>query len=38
MNRVVGVDAKTGGKPTSVMTVITDHKGNLVNAFPGKTF
>ena len=38
MGRSVGIDAKTGGRPTNFMTVITDSKGNLVNAFPGKTF
>ena len=38
MGRSVGVDAKTGGQPTNFMTAITDSMGNLVNAFPGKTF
>jgi len=38
MGRTVGIDAKTGGKSTNFMTVITDSKGNLVNTFPGKTF
>ncbi|EML1064726.1 DUF637 domain-containing protein [Acinetobacter nosocomialis] len=33
----IGVDSKNGGKPTSIMTVITDRQGNLVNTFPGKT-
>lgn len=34
----IGIDAKSGGLPTSFMTIITDAKGNLVNTFPGKTF
>jgi hypothetical protein len=38
MGRTIGIDAKSGGQPTNFMTVITDSKGNLVNAFPGKTF
>ncbi|MEN8367719.1 DUF637 domain-containing protein [Acinetobacter bereziniae] len=33
----IGVDSKNGGKPTSIITVITDRQGNLVNTFPGKT-
>ncbi|MDB6371838.1 hypothetical protein [Photorhabdus bodei] len=37
MGRPIGIDAKSGGKPTSIMTVITDKNGNLVNTFPGKT-
>ncbi|PHM39372.1 hypothetical protein Xmau_02979 [Xenorhabdus mauleonii] len=37
MGRPIGIDAKSGGNPTSVMTVITDKKGNLVNTFPGRT-
>jgi filamentous hemagglutinin len=28
--------AKRGGAPTSILTVITDGSGNLVNTFPGK--
>lgn len=36
-NRNIGIDAKNGGKPTSVLTVITDKKDNLVNTFPGST-
>jgi filamentous hemagglutinin len=27
--------AKMGGGPTSVLTVLTDENGNLVNTFPG---
>ncbi|MET3498398.1 DUF637 domain-containing protein, partial [Variovorax boronicumulans] len=38
MGYPIGIDAKTGGQPTSFMTVITDSKGNLINTFPGKTF
>ncbi len=34
---LVGIDAKNGGRATSVFTVITDAKGNLVNTFPGST-
>jgi len=37
MGRVVGVDAKSGGRSTNFLTVITDSSGNLVNTFPGKT-
>lgn len=37
MGRPIGIDAKSGGNPTSTMTVITDKHGNLVNTFPGKT-
>ncbi|KPD02380.1 hypothetical protein [Moellerella wisconsensis] len=37
MGRPIGIDAKSGGNPTSIMTVITDKHGNLVNTFPGKT-
>jgi filamentous hemagglutinin len=37
MGRVVGVDAKSGGRATTFLTVITDSQGNLVNTFPGKT-
>ncbi|MGV8927047.1 MAG: hemagglutinin repeat-containing protein [Ewingella sp.] len=33
----IGVDAMNNSMPTSIMTVITDKKGNLVNTFPGKT-
>lgn len=33
----IGIDRKNGGKPTSIITVITDRQGNLVNTFPGKT-
>ncbi|ENX35550.1 hypothetical protein F889_01219 [Acinetobacter colistiniresistens] len=37
VGRNIGVDSKNGGKPTTIMTVITDKQGNLVNTFPGKT-
>ncbi|WP_420916236.1 hemagglutinin repeat-containing protein, partial [Pectobacterium brasiliense] len=37
MGKNIGVDAMNNGVPTSIMTVITDKKGNLVNTFPGKT-
>lgn len=37
MGRPIGIDAKSGGGSTSIMTVITDKQGNLVNTFPGKT-
>ncbi|HEN3566308.1 TPA: adhesin [Yersinia enterocolitica] len=33
----IGIDAKSGGVSTSIMTVITDKQGNLVNTFPGRT-
>jgi hypothetical protein len=32
----LGWQANGGGSPTSVLTVITDRFGNLVNIFPGK--
>jgi hypothetical protein len=32
--KAIGTD-RTTGKPTSIYTVITDKKGNLVTAFPG---
>ncbi len=37
MGKNIGVDAMNNSMPTSIMTVITDKKGNLVNTFPGKT-
>ncbi len=37
MGKNIGVDAMNNSTPTSIMTVITDKKGNLVNTFPGKT-
>ncbi|MEM9994259.1 MAG: DUF637 domain-containing protein, partial [Acinetobacter pittii] len=33
----IGIDSKNGSRPTSIITVITDRQGNLVNTFPGKT-
>lgn len=36
MGRNIGVDAMNNRTPTSIMTVITDKQGNLVNTFPGK--
>ena len=37
VGRVIGnISVKSGGSPTSVLTVITDRFGNLVNTFPGK--
>lgn len=38
LNKVIDVDAKSGGKKTKVMTIITDSHGNLVNTFPGRTY
>ena len=38
MGRPIGIDAKTGGRPTNYLTIITDRQGNLVNTFPGRTF
>lgn len=38
VGRIIGTDAKSGSKPTSIITIITDKQGNLVNTFPGKTF
>ncbi|RFA24189.1 adhesin [Alkalilimnicola ehrlichii] len=35
VGRNVGTDVFNGGEPTSTLTVITDHFGNLVTAFPG---
>lgn len=37
MGKNIGVDAMNNRTPTSIMTVITDKQGNLVNTFPGKT-
>lgn len=37
MGKNIGVDAVNNNTPTSIMTVITDKKGNLINTFPGKT-
>uniref|UniRef100_UPI0011A9EB21 VENN motif pre-toxin domain-containing protein n=1 Tax=Yersinia hibernica TaxID=2339259 RepID=UPI0011A9EB21 len=37
MGKNIGVDAMSNGAPTSIMTVITDKQGNLINTFPGKT-
>ncbi|WP_291300775.1 hypothetical protein [Desulfosporosinus sp. BICA1-9] len=34
LNNTIGID-KFSGQPTSVMTVLTDMKGNLVTATPG---
>ena len=33
--RNIGVDAKNGNVSTTILTVITDKKGNLITAFPG---
>ena len=36
VGRVIGnLPGNAGGSPTSILTVITDDFGNLVNAFPG---
>lgn len=35
VGRDIGIDRATN-KPTGIMTIITDAKGNLVTAFPGK--
>ncbi|SMB36313.1 conserved hypothetical protein [Serratia proteamaculans] len=37
MGKNIGVDTMNNSTPTSIMTVITDKQGNLVNTFPGKT-
>jgi len=38
LNKAIGVDAKSGGKKTKVISIITDSYGNLVNTFPGRTY
>lgn len=35
-DKIVGTDKYAGGAPTSVLTVMTDGKGNLITAFPGR--
>jgi len=36
VGRTIGIDRNMGGRPTSVMTVITRANGELVTAFPGR--
>ena len=38
LNKAIGVDAKSGGKKTKIISIITDSHGNLVNTFPGRTY
>ena len=37
VGKTIGIDAKNQNNPTSLITVITDSQGNLVNTFPGRT-
>ncbi|WP_105638300.1 hemagglutinin repeat-containing protein [Cronobacter dublinensis] len=32
----IGIDKFSGGKPTNTMTILTDKKGNLITATPGR--